>query len=372
MKTQVSSITCHVSSVKYHVLRITFYVLRFTFFASRLMPHASRLTLMALWAIVLAFAVALPVLAQSSDANVEFFLKAPSDRPLTVGDRITLRLEVTHPLNSQVTLPQLDHGEWGSLEVLDQSRPDTTDNNDGTATTGQDIVVTAFQPGQFQTPPLVVTHQQADGSTEELSAPVIQLTITSVLTDDTNLRDLKPQANLPLPPLWPWLVAALLLGMLALSLLAGVGLWLYDRYRRRPRPQALPAPIIDTRPPEVIAYAELDRIEALNLPAQHQIKQHYSLVDLCLRRYIEGRYQIPALEQTRSELQSSFRRSAVLAEHAAEFMDILGESDLVKFARYVPHADNVHGLVSRARALVRITTPETVLESTPPAVEVEV
>ncbi|MFN8456705.1 MAG: hypothetical protein U0401_18900 [Anaerolineae bacterium] len=333
--------------------------------------YAPRIALVVLWAVLLTFTVVWPILAQSADANVEFFLQAPKDKPLTVGDRITLRLEVTHPLNSQVTLPQLDP-EWGALEVVDQTKPETTENNDGTATTGKDIVVTAFEPGEFQTPSLVVTHQMSDGASEELSAPVIQLTITSVLTDDTNLRDLKPQADLPVPPLWPWLVAAILLTILILGVLGGVALWLYDRYRRRPRPEFVPAPIIDTRPPEVIAYSELDRIEALNLPDQNQIKTYYSLVDLCLRRYIEGRYKIPALEQTRSELQSSFRRSVVLAEDAAEFMDILGESDLVKFARYVPHADNVHGLVNRARALVRITTPPEVVavESTPPAVEV--
>lgn len=351
----VSRITCHVLPVKYHISRFTLY--------------ASRATWLALWAMVLTFAFTLPTLAQSIEANVEFFLKTPQDKPLTVGDRITLRLEVTHPIDSQVALPKLDP-EWDALEVVEQTEPATVRNNDGTATTGKDIVVTAFQPGEFQTPSLVVTHQQADGSTEELGTPVIQFAITTVLTDDTTLRDLKPQADLPVPPIWPWVVATLLLTILALGLVAGLVLWLYDRYRRRPQPEFIPAPIIDTRPPDVIAYAELDRIEALNLPAHHQTKAHYSLVDLCLRRYIEGRYEIPALEQTRSELQSSFRRSVVLAEHAAEFMDILGESDLVKFARYVPHADNVHGLVDRARTIVRITTPsEVAAEPTPPEPE---
>jgi hypothetical protein len=221
-----------------------------------------------------------------------------------------------------------------------------------------------------QSPILVITQQKADGSTEELSAPIVQLTITSVLTDDTNLRDLKPQVDLPIPPIWPWLVAGLVAMMLLLGLLVGAALWFYDRYRRRVRPELAPALVVDTRSPEEIAYAELDRIETLNLPARHQIKEHFSLVDLCLRRYIEGRYQIPALEQTRFELQSAFHRAAVLAEDKAEFMAILGESDLVKFARYLPHADNVAGLIQRARTLVRITTPVPAVEkSTPPEAE---
>ncbi|NJN97808.1 MAG: hypothetical protein HC875_28885, partial [Anaerolineales bacterium] len=285
-----SRTTHHAPRITHHASRITFYVLRFTFY------------------VLLLFFFALPAAAQSpQDANAEFFLKT-EDQPLTIGDRVTLRLEVTHPPDSQVELPKVPE-QWGRLEVVEQTEPETVDNNDGSATTGKDIVVTLFEPGDYQTPSLVVTHQKADGSSEELGTPVIQLTITSVLTDDTNLRDLKPQADLPLPPLWPWIVAGVLISMLVLGLLAGLMLWLYDRRRKRAALELAPVPFIDTRPPEVIALSELDRIEALNLPAHQQIKQHFSLVDVCLRRYLEGRYEIPALEQTSDELRRAFRRS---------------------------------------------------------------
>ena len=49
----------------------------------------------------------LPGLAQSPDASVEFFVKSPdSDGPITVGDQVTLRLEIRHPQDSRVVLPQ--------------------------------------------------------------------------------------------------------------------------------------------------------------------------------------------------------------------------------------------------------------------------
>ena len=89
-----------------------------------------------------------------------------------------------------------------------------------------------------------------------------------------------------------------------------------------------------------------------------------------MRRYSEGRYEIPALEQTSAELRGAFRRSPTPAEDAAEFMDIFAESDLVKFARYVPHADNVNGLVNRARHVVQVTTPKEV-EATAESVALE-
>jgi hypothetical protein len=347
VKCQVSSAKCQVPSVKCHVLRPTPYVLRPTLYV---------LFIISLTLLLSTFT--LPVAAQSPDAKVEFFIKSPADKPITVGDQITLRLEITHPLDSRVALPQVER-QWQAFEVIDQTAPEVVDNGDGTATTGKEIVVTLFQPGQYQTPDLVVTHRKPDGSIEELAAPVIPIQVTSILTEDLALRDLKSQAELPVPPIWPWVLAGLWLAMVLAVLLTLAGLWLYRRWQGRPVPVALaPAPFIDTRPPEVIAHAELDRIEALNLPAQHRIKEHYILVAACLRRYIEGRYEIPALEQTTGELRDAFRKSEAPMRDVSGFMSLLTESDLVKFARYIPQPADVYGLINKARTIVDVTTPK--------------
>ena len=324
-------------------------------------PNALRfafhlLLIILLFAVLTAIRI-FPVSAQTHDAEVEFFVESSeAEEPLTVGDRIRLRLEVYHPVESTVLLPQVEP-EWELFEVVDQTPPQTVQNEDGTATTGKDIVVTLFEPGQYQTPRVVVTHRKSDGSQEELAAPVISLKITTVLTDDTELRDIKPQAELPEPAVWPWLVGGFLLSLLLTGLLVGAGLWAYHRWRAQALPLDVPLPIIDTRPPEVIAYAELDRIEALDLPAQSRIKEHYSLVANCLRYYIEGRYNLPALEQTTGELRTAFRRLTVPMRDVAAFMSLLSESDFVKFARYQPRAEEVHSLIDRARTVVDATTP---------------
>lgn len=330
---------------------------------SQIPPHAAgapywRSTLFIFVSALLSLLFLSPAAAQAPDASAEFFIKSPEpDKPFTVGDQIPLRLEITHPVDSQVTLPELEE-EWGDFEVIGQTATETIINDDGTATTGKDIIVTLFIPGQYQTPPLVLTHRQQDGTTEELATPVIPIQITSVLTEDLELRDLKPQVDLPLPPVWPMLLAIFLGVSLLSGLIVVAALWLYNRLKKQPALELMPVPVIDTRPPEVIAYAELDRIEALNLPAQNRIKEHYSLVSDCLRRYIEGRYQIPALEHTTSELRSAFRKSTVPMAHVSSFMSMVSESDLVKFARYVPQTDDVNSLTNRARVVVKMTTPQ--------------
>jgi hypothetical protein len=261
-------------------------------------------------------------------------------------------------------LPQLEP-EWGQFEVVDQTPPETVNHENGTATTGRDIVVTLFAPGQYETPPLVVTHRPPDGSIEELAAPIVNINISSVLTEDLELRDLKPQAEMAVPPVWPWVVGGLLASILVSGLLFGAAMWFYHRRKTRPVPLEIPMPVIDPRPPEVIAYAELDRIEALNLPAQNKLKQHYTLVSDCLRTYIEGRYRIPALEQTTAELRAAFTGAGLPMRHLSGFMTILSESDLVKFARYNPPGEQVERLIDEARAVVETTTPQPEPEELP-------
>ena len=299
------------------------------------------------------------VQAQSlPDAEVEFFVKTPErGQPVTVGDQITLRLEITHPTASRVVLPQLEP-QWEAFVVVDQSPPQTVDHADNTSTTGKDIVVALFQPGQYQTPSIVVTHRKPDGSIEELAAPVIPIRVTSVLTDLSELQDLKPQADLPEPLFWPWIIAGLILVPLLFGLLVALAMWLYRRRQSRPKPELMPVPFIDMRPPETIAHAELDRIEALSLPTRNQVKEHYALVALCLRRYIEGRYHISALEQTTTELRNAFIKSRMPLQETGGLMGIIAESDLVKFARYMPYAEEVNGLVDKARTVVDATTPK--------------
>jgi hypothetical protein len=302
-----------------------------------------------------------PVVAQTPDADVDFYAVEPLEGDMyAVGDLITLRLEVKHAADSRVTLPNVED-EWGSFEVVRQTGQDTVRNNDGTATTRKDIVIQLFEPGQYETPRLVVSHRKSDSTTEELSTPIIPLQITSVLVEgDEELRALKPQADLPVPPLWPWILGGLALATVAAGGLFWAGRWAYNRLWPKPAVVVEPVVMVDPRPPEEIAFAELDRIENLNLPANARLKEHYSLVTDCLRRYIEDRYNIFALEQTTREIQTSFRYTGIVPPPQAEdLIELFTSSDLVKFARVTPPPTEAYIIVDEARRLVRETIPST-------------
>jgi hypothetical protein len=271
----------------------------------------------------------------------------------TVGDRIPLRLAATYPADLELTLPELP-AEWGPFEVLSQNLLPPNDNGDGTLTAIHQVIVTAWAPGEYPTPPFTVRYRDASDQLHEASIPPLSITVNSVLRqDDTQKRDLKPQVPLPRPPVWPWILGGLLLA----ALIGVVGWILLTRLLRRTTRAPVPTLTFDPRPPHEIAYGELNRIADLTLPAQGELKRHYTLIADCMRAYVQGRYRIPALDQTTQELAASFRQARVNRDHAGLFRDLLAEADLVKFARFRPPVDRAYAAIAEARHIVDVTRP---------------
>jgi hypothetical protein len=267
---------------------------------------------------------------------------------LTVGDPITLTLEVAHPATARIVVPQLDP-TWGDFEIRSQSRAVTTGGADGMATTRQTIVATLFAPGSFNTPPLEVLVVEGDGQSSKVAVAPAQVTVDTVLkTGDQMPRDIRPQAVVPAPPLWPAALAALaLFGLLVL--LAAL---ITRRLAQRGGEAAAVAEPVDTRSATQIAHDELDRIDTLDLLPNWRYKTHYTLTTDCLRAYLAATYDIPALDQTSSETLRALARSRVPATITDPLRRFFAAADLVKFARQTPSSEAAAALTGEARALV--------------------
>ena len=269
------------------------------------------------------------------------------DVALTVGDPSKLTLEVKHPAGYQVFVPELD-GTWGAFEVLEQSIQSTDTNADGTETTRQTIETTLFAPGDYWTPMLALTLSDPQGNLSQAMVEPVSLNVASVLTEqDTEIRDIKPQASLPIPAIWPILV----LGLLALLVVVGgVVWWIVHRLRNRPD--------VDNRTPEEVAYDEFERIRGLRLPEQDEFKEQYALVTTCLWNYIEGQYHVPATDLTTSELKQTLRSTRMSEANTQAFVSLFTDCDLVKFAEFTPSIDAANRLVDQAQHLVEATAAE--------------
>ena len=275
----------------------------------------------------------------------------------TVGDIMPLRLLVTSPVGAHVTLPALP-GRWGPFEVQDQKLVEPVAQDDGTLLSVREALVTVWAPGEHATPEYTISYEDAAGILHDLPVQPVQIRIVSVLPeqeegDSTSAEkyDLKPQAALPRPPVWPWL----LVGAAAAALLFLLIRWVLER-RRGVDEASLPVPV-DSRFPEEIAYGELDRIESLDLPSSGRWKEHYTLVTDCVRGYVEGIFHIQAMERSTEELLVTLRRERANGAALPDLSHLLEEADLVKFAKVRPSVERARASVGQARGFVDVTKP---------------
>lgn len=278
----------------------------------------------------------------------------------TVGDPIPLMLSVNHPAGYEVILPQLE-SNWGDFLVHSQSAGTTVTNPDGTETTNQMIDVRLFSSGAFESLPLSITVSDGAGQLTEITAQPISVDIASVLVEgDAELRDIKPQAALPYVDYLPWIVG---LGVLALGISA-----VYYLIRRRRNLLALAE--VDNRLPHEVAFDELDRVESLDLPLTGLFKEHYTLVSDCIRVYMEKTYHFPVLERTTGEIRANLKRTKLSKDIANQFIDLLDESDLVKFSKFTPDLSSAQRVLIHGREIVEITKPDIVKIETEDQVQI--
>ena len=313
-----------------------------------------------LWAVAATVAATVPGAALAQDASRSGVrVSLTSDRAaLTVGELVTLTLEVTHPADHVVVVPRLGP-EWGPFEVLSQTPAQTYSNADGTETTSQRMEITLFAPGTFETPDLSLSVRAPDGGVERVFPLPVRLTVDSVLSgSDDTLKDIRPPADLS-PPSWRQ-PAALAIAALAIAAVLASGSHFIHRRLQGRGEQAVSTE--DARTPWEAAVQEIDRIDRLDLPGDGRFKEHYTLVARVIQGYVRAMYvedagRPDATDMTTEEIGSAIRRSSLDRKNARLVVDLLLEADLVRFSNYSPSAFQAYGALQSARDIVKGTKP---------------
>jgi len=285
----------------------------------------------------------------SAQSNVTAALSVGGDH-ITVGDVIPLTLHVTHPAGWRVIVPALEK-QWGDFEVRSQATTTITVNGDGTETTSQKFEVVRMRPGEVRTPAFTLSIADDQGNLQNVDVAPVSLTVQSVLVaGDTQLRDLKPQADLITSQrvVWP------LIAVIGLGLVTGI-IYLVNRRRHRP--------VIDKRTPRERALATLKTLEAQNPQTSEDVKAACIDIAVCLRDYLASITPIPARDLTTNELARQLKLSGLPTDWSTRAIDVLRVCDSVKFARDFLELTTVHGLIDSVELLVEQYPPT----PTPPA-----
>lgn len=265
---------------------------------------------------------------------------------ITLGDRIHLSVTITHGEGSTVVWP--DSLDLGPFELVD-SRQLPTRTRDSVSTSAAVFSITAFELGDLELGSFEIPVVGSDTTT--LATDGWLVTVESVGLDESGeIRSIK--GPLDIERNW-WLLVPWLLVAVAII---GATVW-WIRKRRSREADTATAPIVPARPPYEVALEALDELEQSGLLDRGEFKEFHIRVSDIIRRYLEGRYGIDALELVTDEVVEDMRVLGVDAEVVDTTRDFLAACDLVKFARHTPSPEASRERINTARSLVARTRP---------------
>ncbi|MFH1809200.1 MAG: hypothetical protein ABIJ09_10685 [Pseudomonadota bacterium] len=264
-----------------------------------------------------------------------------------LGERFELVVEVQRSPEQRIEVPaRVQNDQVSQLgEVQRQVRQDGE-----RVTETLRVPLAAFALKNVETPALPL--RLGDGEIVEV-AP-LPVTVQTALGDDAAAQGLaEAKGPVELTRFDPRPVAVL--GGIVLLGLLGVGLWWWRRRRKR---RGVAAPKAEPpRPAHEVALECLDALERSPWVQQGELQRFVDEAIAILRTYLGARYGIAALDMTSTELLTALETILDARLDVDEVRQILGATDLVKFARAPTTTRACAALVDKIRRLVRVTTP---------------
>lgn len=279
---------------------------------------------------------------------------------ITIGDRITYTLSIDHVDTMRVEKPG-EGVHLGQFEIKDYKIYDPV-RQEGRILEKFEYVISVFDTGTFVIPPFPVAYFPNDslGDYKLIEASAITIYVESVIQDEERqLRDIKPPIDIPYDY---FLLLSVISSIILIGALVYLGYRLYLKRKetgyfiKTPEPQ---------RPAHEVALESLEELLKKDLLSDGLIKEFYSDISEIIRRYIEGRYFIPALEETSREILIELNGQDISEEMLLKAKESLELSDLVKFAKYKPSDEENQNVVSWTKEFVEGTMVVFTVEEEP-------
>ncbi|MBE0662060.1 MAG: hypothetical protein IH597_06290 [Bacteroidales bacterium] len=230
--------------------------------------------------------------------------------------------------------PVLDVQITEKIEMVSQTGIDTiSQRSSNLLQLKKQIIITSFDTGYHAIPPFVFQYKLAgDTSWSAFETGAFLLYVSGLEVEaDATIRDIKGPISAPLTlmEILPWM-------LLALLITGGILYYRHYLKKRRARASLAPKPAKPKIPPHTLAMDALEQLRQKKLWQSGRIKEYHTEITDILRHYLEGRFNIMAVEMTTSEIREITSAELLPSQAREKLLIIFERADLVKFAKSMP------------------------------------
>ncbi len=309
-----------------------------------------RLLLLAITAI--AFAAAS---AQSTRPTVSVSLERDS---VTIGDQITLRVDVDKDVMQVVMFPEIDTtAAQGAIEVMRSWPVDTLPGEGRRMHLSKRYLLTSFTAGNYRVGgyPVLYIDKNIVDTLYSPDTVVLHVSTFEIDTTSMTIHDIRPPKQIPVKfGEWGGWTA---LGLVALALVTLL-VWVIVRLVSH---KPVFGPVRPAEPPHVRAIRELNELNSRKLWQNGRHKEYYTALTEITREYLDGRFGVGAMEMTTDEILTAIRPLELEPKQSELLSELLHTADFVKFAKHAPDAEQNESLYTGVYYFVentKQTTPE--------------
>ncbi len=313
-----------------------------------------------------ALLISFPAIVFSQIMTIE--AKLDSNKFL-IGDQVKLHLLVTKPKGANLNFPILPDSLGNGIEIVERFKPDTISKNGDIIKLDQAYLITSFDSGRHAVPPIPFEFLR-DSIIDTLFTDSVFFTVNTLQVDTTKktIYDIKAPIDEPFSIME--ILGYIIWGLAGLIVII-LGYYAYRKFRRKEPLIKIPQKPAD--PPHIIALRELDILKDKKLWQNNLIKKYHTELTDIIRRYIEARFIIPAMEMTSYEIIDALQHEKYLSDkNHSGLRQLLTLADFVKFAKAQPLPDENDLSIKNAYQFVNDTKLiEKIIESVPVVIEKE-
>ena len=272
------------------------------------------------------------------DAQMVFFNGRTAADTIMVGQPFDYQLSLTIPKDYFVDWQQFDDTLSKSIDVIEVGEVKTKvlNNSDNVIMT-QNLKLTSFDTGYVYVPEIKISYSKSlkDSIRHTLRTNEKELYVTTVAIDTTQaFRPIKSvmKQGITGKEVLPW--------ALIVIVLAGIAYLIYYRKtHKKIKEEVVEEKKKPTIPAIITARAKLAEMKDNELWNSANTKDYYTDLTDIAREYLEGQFEIDAVEMTTDEIMEAVNALNLNSVTKTKLQETLTTADFVKFAKANPSTE---------------------------------